>query len=68
MSVLCHDSPKRSVQIWDRRTSLLLRTLSDHHQEVYALESAPDRHTLISASGDHTLLVWDVSSLSKPLA
>ena len=52
------------MQIWDTRTSLLLCTLPGHHREVYALEFAPDRRTLISASGDRTLLVWDVSSLS----
>jgi WD40 repeat protein len=52
------------VQIWDTSTSLLLHTLPAHHKEVYALEFAPDRRTLISASGDRTLLIWDISSLS----
>ena len=52
------------MQIWDTRTFLLLKSLPGHHKEVYALEFAPDRRTLISASGDRTVLVWDISSLS----
>jgi WD40 repeat protein len=41
-----------------------LHILPGHHREVYALEFAPDCRTLISASGDRTVLVWDISSLS----
>ncbi len=55
------------MQIWDTPTTLLLHTLSGHHREVYALEFVPDRHTLISASTDRTLLVWDISSPSSNL-
>jgi len=64
---MSRQSKKLRADLGHSPTTLLLHTLSGHHRKVYALEFVPDHHTLISASTDRTLLVWDISSPSSNL-
>lgn len=43
---------------------MLVHTLEGHHGEVYALAFTPDNKTLLSASGDCTIRVWDATQFS----
>lgn len=46
---------------------MLVHTLEGHHGEVYALAFTPDNKTLLSASGDCTIRVWDATQFSDCL-
>ena len=48
-------------------TSELRRTLQGHRGEVRVLGFTPDGTKLLTAGGDHTVLVWDVRLQSVPL-
>jgi WD40 repeat protein len=51
----------REVRLWDLRTRKLFRQLTGHQGQVNAVAFAPDGRTLVSASDDGTLLVWDMT-------
>jgi len=46
---------------------MLVHTLEAHHGEVYALAFTPDNKTLLSASGDGTIRIWDATQFSDYL-
>jgi hypothetical protein len=52
------------VHLWDATTGALLHTFRGHQASVPALAFSRDGKVLVSASGDTTALVWDVSRLS----
>ena len=51
------------VQLWDLGKNCLRHTFRGHEGNVTDLRFAPDGRTLISASTDSTLLVWDLTRL-----
>lgn len=51
-------------QIWDLETKSLLHTLHGHRGQVYDLAYSTDGKFLLSACGDRTIRVWDVSAES----
>ncbi|KAI0325048.1 Zn-dependent exopeptidase [Cubamyces sp. BRFM 1775] len=46
------------ISVWDKTTFKLKALLRGHTGSVLALEYAPDKHWLFSASGDSTIRVW----------
>jgi WD40 repeat protein len=56
------------IQLWDLASGQELSTLSGHLTYCQALAFSPDGKTLVSASADQTLRVWDVSNPSHPEA
>ena len=55
-----------TVQLWDTDTGKLLTTLTGHTSGIAALTFSPDGSTLVSASGDGTVLFWNTET-NKPL-
>lgn len=51
----------REVRLWDLRSRKVFRRLRGHLGNVNSVAFAPDGQTLISASDDGTLLVWDMT-------
>jgi WD40 repeat protein len=51
----------RSVLIYEIATGQVRRRLTGHRYEVMSLAFGPDGSRLVTVSGDHTGLVWDVS-------
>jgi hypothetical protein len=49
--------------VWSLEHGSRLHTLHGHRGEIYALEFSADGNTLLSASGDRTVRVWDVTDL-----
>ncbi|KAI0350342.1 Zn-dependent exopeptidase [Trametes cingulata] len=47
------------ISVWDKATFKLKAVLRGHTGSVLALEYAPDKHWLFSASGDSTIRVWN---------
>jgi len=54
----------KTVKIMDRASGKLLKTLSGHTAEAYALTYSPDSKKIVSASRDNTLKLWDAETLS----
>lgn len=52
-----------NILTWNKRTFLLESTLVGHTGSVLALEYAPDKTWLFSASGDSTVRVWSTETL-----
>ncbi|KII87799.1 hypothetical protein PLICRDRAFT_176565 [Plicaturopsis crispa FD-325 SS-3] len=55
-------SEDKLIRVWSVESGELLHTLTGHRSDVYALAFTPT-HQLVSASGDRTIRLWD---LSKP--
>jgi WD40 repeat protein len=53
-----------AVRLWDVATGRELARLEGHRTYVRSLVFWPDGETLASASGDQTIHLWDVSSVS----
>ncbi|THH23069.1 hypothetical protein EUX98_g8107 [Antrodiella citrinella] len=51
-------------RVWDKATFTLKATLQGHTGSVLALQYAPDRQWLFSASGDSSVRVWSTKSLT----
>jgi WD40 repeat protein len=49
------------VRIWDVATGKELCRFTGHTRGLYGLAFSPDGKLLVSASADHTALVWDVA-------
>ncbi|KAN0084161.1 WD40-repeat-containing domain protein [Tylopilus felleus] len=62
--LLVAGSEDKYIRVWNVETGEFLRTLSGHTGEVYALAFTSDSRSLLSASGDRTVRVWDATQLS----
>ncbi|KIK81953.1 hypothetical protein PAXRUDRAFT_832528 [Paxillus rubicundulus Ve08.2h10] len=62
--LLVAGSEDKHIRVWNLETGEFLRTLSGHCGEVYALAFTSDSGTLLTASGDHTVRVWDATQFS----
>ena len=51
-----------TVKLWSVADGQCLHTLTGHGGAVYACDFAPHGKTIVSASGDATLKLWDVAS------
>ncbi|MCV3214149.1 hypothetical protein OGM63_11610 [Plectonema radiosum NIES-515] len=56
-------SDDKTVKLWNR-DGTLLTTLSGHTNGVYAVRFSPDCKTLVSASADDTMKLWQVGNMS----
>ncbi|KZT09086.1 Zn-dependent exopeptidase [Laetiporus sulphureus 93-53] len=56
-------SPTGDISVWDKHTLKLKTSLRGHTGSVLALEYAPDKEWLFSASGDSTIRIWSTRSL-----
>jgi WD40 repeat protein len=52
----------RVIRLWEIATGRERRVLRGHLDQVHALALFPDGRTLASASGDSTILVWDLTA------
>lgn len=55
----------RVVRIWDAVTGNLLEKLEGHKDSVYSVAFMPDNKSLVSASLDKKLKLWQLNSRSK---
>jgi WD40 repeat protein len=55
----------RQVHLFDVRRGSKVRCFTGHEDAVLGLAFASDSRTLVSASADSTLLVWDVAGAAK---
>ena len=56
------DCPDLSIKLWDADTWDCKRTLHGHDHNVSSLAFTPNGETLLSASRDKTIRVWEVST------
>lgn len=50
------------VRVWVFATQRLKHRLAGHSQDIYAVAFMPGNKTLVSASGDRTIRLWEVAS------
>ncbi len=51
-----------SLELWDLRTNILIRSLVGHTGDVHAVATTPDNRQALSGSADCTLALWDVAT------
>jgi WD40 repeat protein len=63
------DNTTASWEVWvfEAASGWVRRKLTGHRGEVQVLGFTPDGSRLLTAGGDHTVLVWDVRPQSMPL-
>jgi WD40 repeat protein len=54
----------KTIKIMDRASGHLLKTLSGHTAEAYALTYSPNSKNIVSASRDNTLKLWNAETLN----
>jgi WD40 repeat protein len=54
-----------TLKLWDLRTGELLRIVVAHAEEVESVVFGPDGKTLITASRDKTVKIWQLDQLTK---
>ena len=59
----CDVSKDDSVRIWDLPTGYERLILKGHTGPIKSIAASPDGKWLVSASQDHTVKVWDISSV-----
>jgi WD40 repeat protein len=60
--------PARAVYLWDVLTGEQKAVFEGHAHLVSCVAFSPDGMHLLSASADHTLLVWEVPAVAPPRA
>ena len=55
----------RGLHLWSVATGVLLRTLSGHTSDVTSLCFSPNGTQIASASADHTIRMWNISSATE---
>jgi WD40 repeat protein/DNA-binding SARP family transcriptional activator len=60
-SMLLSTSADRSAIVWDTRSGTLIHTLAAHNDQSWGGGFSPDDHTVYTASGDGTLMTWDLT-------
>jgi glucose repression regulatory protein TUP1 len=53
------------IRVWNITNRMLVHTLEGHRGELYALVFTPDNNTLLSASGDCTIRIWDATQFAE---
>ncbi len=56
-----------NVHLWDLATGERKKVLSGHTRNVSSLSFSADGKTLVSGSGDGTVLVWDIPSIIRAI-
>jgi RNA polymerase sigma factor (sigma-70 family) len=54
------------LQLWEMATGKLRRTLQGHGGGLTGCAFSPDGRTVLTASADSTILVWDLTASSEP--
>ena len=62
---LLASSSLKVIRIWDVMTGRIKKTFTGHTTWVRSVQFSPDGQMLASSSSDGTVLLWDVSDLSK---
>ncbi|KAL4401738.1 U4/U6 x U5 tri-snRNP complex protein [Malassezia pachydermatis] len=52
-------------RVWDTRTGRTAMVLDGHAREILSMAFAPNGYQVLSASGDDTVRVWDLRTLSS---
>jgi WD40 repeat protein len=52
----------KEANIWDAQTGALLSTLAEHKSSLNGLEWSPDGRTILTASDDGTVKLWDAAT------
>lgn len=58
-------SADQSVRVWDLGSGKCIKTFKEHHAWAYAVAMSPDGASAITASLNHTMIEWDLST-KKP--
>lgn len=53
---------KPTVRLWDSTTGILENTLTGHSNKINSVTYSQDGNTLVTASQDGTVLLWDLTS------
>ena len=54
--------PQPTVRLWNTTTGILENTFTGHTSEVNSVAYSHDGNTLVTASQDGTVLLWDLTS------
>ena len=57
---------KNEVKLWDRASGEEFATISEHAGRVNDVSISPDGRSLLTASHDKTVRLWDISAVGKP--